>query len=71
MAGERRRPDGALPASWPLVAAELGIQANVIERPGEDGDRDRARSGVLPGMLQRGSGTIAGIASVAGYRGLA
>ena len=47
MAGERRRPDGALPASWPLVAAELGIQADVIERPGEDGDRDRARSGAV------------------------
>ena len=52
------------PADWDTGVFDQHVRVNLT-------GMSNAIAAVLPGMLQRGSGTIAGIASVAGYRGLA
>jgi NAD(P)-dependent dehydrogenase (short-subunit alcohol dehydrogenase family) len=52
------------PGDWDTDVFDRHIQVNLT-------GMSNAIAAVLPGMLQRRSGTIAGIASVAGYRGLA
>ena len=52
------------PAHWDTEVFDRHIQVNLT-------GMSNAIAAVLPGMLRRRSGTIAGIASVAGYRGLA
>ena len=52
------------PAAWDTDVFDRHIQVNLT-------GMSNSIAAVLPGMLERRSGTIAGIASVAGYRGLA
>src|SRR5512142_118656 len=52
------------PAQWDTGVFDQHIRVNL-------GGMSNAIAAVLPAMLPRRSGTIAGIASVAGYRGLA
>jgi NAD(P)-dependent dehydrogenase (short-subunit alcohol dehydrogenase family) len=52
------------PAHWDTDVFDQHIRVNLT-------GMSNAIAAVLPAMLQRRSGTIAGIASVAGYRGLA
>ena len=52
------------PADWDTEVFDQHIRVNLA-------GMSNSIAAVLPGMLQRRSGTIAGIASVAGYRGLA
>lgn len=52
------------PSDWDTGVFDQHIQVNLT-------GMSNAIAAVLPGMLRRRSGTIAGIASVAGYRGLA
>ena len=52
------------PADWDTDVFDQHIRVNLT-------GMSNAIAAVLPAMLRRGSGTIAGIASVAGYRGLA
>ncbi len=52
------------PADWDTDVFDRHIRVNLI-------GMSNAIAAVLPAMLRRRSGTIAGIASVAGYRGLA
>jgi NAD(P)-dependent dehydrogenase (short-subunit alcohol dehydrogenase family) len=52
------------PADWDTAVFDRHIQTNLI-------GMSNSIAAVLPGMLQRHRGVIAGIASVAGYRGLA
>jgi NAD(P)-dependent dehydrogenase (short-subunit alcohol dehydrogenase family) len=52
------------PAHWDIDIFDRHLQVNL-------GGMNNAIAAVLPGMLRRRSGTIAGVASVAGYRGLA
>ena len=52
------------PADWDTDVFDQHIRVNLT-------GMSNAIAAVLPAMLQRRSGTIAGIASVAGYRGLA
>jgi NAD(P)-dependent dehydrogenase (short-subunit alcohol dehydrogenase family) len=52
------------PADWDTDVFDQHLRVNLT-------GMSNAIAAVLPGMLQRQSGTIAGIASVAGYRGLA
>ena len=52
------------PGDWDTDVFDRHIQVNLI-------GMSNAIAAVLPGMLRQQSGTIAGIASVAGYRGLA
>ena len=52
------------PADWDTEVFYEHIQVNLT-------GMSNAIAAVLPGMLQRHHGVIAGIASVAGYRGLA
>jgi NAD(P)-dependent dehydrogenase (short-subunit alcohol dehydrogenase family) len=52
------------PADWDTSVFDQHVRVNLT-------GMSNAIAAVLPAMLQRRSGTIAGIASVAGYRGLA
>ena len=52
------------PSHWDTEVFDQHIRVNLT-------GMSNAIAAVLPGMLQQRSGTIAGIASVAGYRGLA
>ena len=52
------------PAAWDTDVLDRHIQVNLT-------GMSNSIAAVLPAMLERRSGTIAGIASVAGYRGLA
>ena len=52
------------PADWDTAVFDQHIQTNLI-------GMSNSIAAVLPGMLRRHQGVIAGIASVAGYRGLA
>ena len=52
------------PADWDTGVFDQHVRVNLT-------GMSNAIAAVLAGMLQRGSGTLAGIASVAGYRGLA
>ncbi len=52
------------PADWDTGVFDQHLRVNLT-------GMSNSIAAVLPGMLQRRSGTIAGIASVAGYRGLA
>jgi NAD(P)-dependent dehydrogenase (short-subunit alcohol dehydrogenase family) len=52
------------PADWDTDLFDRHVRVNLT-------GMSNAIAAVLPGMLQRRTGTIAGIASVAGYRGLA
>jgi NAD(P)-dependent dehydrogenase (short-subunit alcohol dehydrogenase family) len=52
------------PSDWDTDVFDQHIQVNLA-------GMSNAIAAVLPAMLQRRSGTIAGVASVAGYRGLA
>ena len=52
------------PSAWDTELFNKHMQVNLT-------GMSNAIAAVLPGMLQRRSGTIAGLASVAGYRGLA
>jgi NAD(P)-dependent dehydrogenase (short-subunit alcohol dehydrogenase family) len=52
------------PADWDTDLFNRHVQVNLV-------GMSNAIGAVLPGMLQRHRGVIAGIASVAGYRGLA
>ncbi len=52
------------PSDWDTELFDRHMQVNLT-------GMSNAIAAVLPGMLQRRGGTIAGIASVAGYRGLA
>jgi NAD(P)-dependent dehydrogenase (short-subunit alcohol dehydrogenase family) len=52
------------PADWDTGVFDQHVRVNLI-------GMSNTIAAVLPAMLQRRSGTIAGIASVAGYRGLA
>ena len=52
------------PAEWDTGVFDQHVRVNLT-------GMSNTIAAVLPGMLQRRSGTIAGIASVAGYRGLA
>jgi len=52
------------PADWDTQIFDQHIRVNLT-------GMSNAIAAILPAMLQRRSGTIAGIASVAGYRGLA
>ncbi len=52
------------PGDWDTDLFDRHVQVNLT-------GMSNAIAAVLPGMLRRRSGTIAGIASVAGYRGLA
>jgi short-subunit dehydrogenase len=52
------------PAAWDTGVFDRHLQVNLT-------GMSNAIAAVLPAMLERRSGTIAGIASVAGYRGLA
>jgi NADP-dependent 3-hydroxy acid dehydrogenase YdfG len=50
--------------AWDTDVFDRHLQVNLV-------GMSNAIAAVLPGMIERGSGCIAGIASVAGYRGLA
>ena len=52
------------PAEWDTEVFGRHVQVNLI-------GMSNCIAAVLPSMLERGAGTIAGIASVAGFRGLA
>jgi NAD(P)-dependent dehydrogenase (short-subunit alcohol dehydrogenase family) len=52
------------PADWDTEVFDRHVQVNIV-------GTSNAIAAVLPGMLRRRSGVIAGVASVAGYRGLA
>ncbi len=52
------------PSNWDTELFDKHMQVNLT-------GMSNALAAVLPGMLRRRSGTIAGIASIAGYRGLA
>ncbi len=52
------------PANWDTEVFDQHIRVNLV-------GMSNSIAAVLPGMLQRRHGVIAGIASVAGYRGLA
>lgn len=52
------------PANWDTAVFDQHIQTNLI-------GMSNSIAAVLPGMLRRNQGVIAGVASVAGYRGLA
>jgi NAD(P)-dependent dehydrogenase (short-subunit alcohol dehydrogenase family) len=52
------------PTTWDTDAFDRHVQVNLI-------GMSNCIAAVLPVMLKRGAGTIAGVASVAGYRGLA
>ena len=52
------------PSDWDTEAFDRHVQVNLV-------GTSNTIAAVLPGMLRRRSGVIAGIASVAGYRGLA
>jgi NAD(P)-dependent dehydrogenase (short-subunit alcohol dehydrogenase family) len=51
------------PGTWDAASFERHLQVNL-------GGMSHALAAVLPQMVQRGEGVIAGVASVAGYRGL-
>jgi NAD(P)-dependent dehydrogenase (short-subunit alcohol dehydrogenase family) len=52
------------PSDWDTEVFDRHVQVNLV-------GTSNTIAAVLPGMLRRSSGVIAGIASVAGYRGLA
>ncbi len=52
------------PSDWDTAVFDQHLRVNLT-------GMSNAIAAVLPGMLRRQSGTIAGVASVAGYRGLA
>jgi NAD(P)-dependent dehydrogenase (short-subunit alcohol dehydrogenase family) len=52
------------PADWDTEVFDRHVQVNIV-------GTSNMIAAVLPGMLRRRSGVIAGVASVAGYRGLA
>ena len=52
------------PHAWDTEVFDRHIQVNLV-------GMSNAIAAVMPEMLRRGSGTVAGISSVAGYRGLA
>src|SRR5206468_5164279 len=52
------------PSDWDTEVFDRHVQVNLV-------GTSNTIAAVLPGMLRRRSGVIAGIASVAGYRGLA
>ena len=52
------------PHTWDTEVFDRHIQVNLV-------GMSNAIAAVMPEMLHRGSGTVAGISSVAGYRGLA
>src|SRR5436305_7220223 len=52
------------PKQWDTEVFDRHVQVNLV-------GMSNAIAAVLPDMLNRGSGAIVGIASVAGYRGLA
>jgi len=52
------------PSDWDTEVFDRHVQVNIV-------GTSNTIAAVLPGMLRRRSGVIAGVASVAGYRGLA